>query len=144
MAVPAAISRAFTAYLEAMDEARKGRRRIDGLLGLGGGAGSERCQDDFVSQLNAAVADFAAEGPSSAEAAEALRFVLSQAHEHRKSKEAYWMLLASHTLALPLIDLLEPADARAVLEYYEAEYPKRERLPAQKTAIKRLAERANS
>ena len=101
MAVPAAISRAFTAYLEAMDEARKGRRRIDGLLGLGGGAGSERCQDDFVSQLNAAVADFAAEGPSSAEAAEALRFVLSQAHEHRKSKEAYWMLLASHTPGPP-------------------------------------------
>ena len=78
MPVPQAISLAFERYGEAMDSARRNRRTIDGFLGIGS-SGIERCQDDFVSELRAAVEGFAAAGPDSASAREALEYIFSRA-----------------------------------------------------------------
>ena len=142
MAVPDAIAWAFSDYLEAMASGVKDRRRLDVILGWGGAVDNERCQDDFVSALSAAVEDCAAAGPSSEEAAEALEFIFSRAHANRKSGQAYWMLLASHVFALPLVKCLSPDAAARLLAAYEAEFPRRERFPAQTTMIAALSERA--
>lgn len=140
MPVPQAISLAFERYGEAMDSARRNRRTIDGFLGIGS-SGIERCQDDFVSELRAAVEGFAAAGPDSASAREALEYIFSRARAGRRGDASYWMLLASHSLALPLVDFLSPADALSMLEAYEASFPKRERFPAQKAVISALRAR---
>ena len=71
-----------------------------------------------------------------------MRFILAQAHEHRESRSAYWMLLASHALAIPLVELLSAEQAREIREYFEGEYPRRERLPVQKELLKALKDRA--
>lgn len=142
MAVPESIVGAYSAYLEGMDEARRGRRSIDGLLGLGRDAAAERCQDQFVSALRAAVEDFAASQPASADVCDSVRYILAQAHEHRKAQSAYWMLLASHAMALPLVELLTAAQSREVLDWFEGEYPRRERLPVQKQLLTALKARA--
>ncbi len=144
MPVPESVVGAYETYLAAMSEANKSRRRIDGLLGLGAGAGSERCQDDFVSQLKAAVDGFASSGPDTAAVSETLEYMFSQAREHREDQTAYWMLLASHVFALPLIDLLGPEAARGLRLRYEDAYPRRERFPAQKTVIAALKDREKS
>ena len=141
MAVSEAIAQAYRDYLAAMDETRQNRRRIDGLLGLGGGAGLERCQDDFVLRLTEAVEEYAASAPDEASVAETLRYMFAQALERRKDREAYWMLLASHSIALPLLDLLGPGEAASLRGFYEETYPRRERLPAQKAVINVLKSR---
>jgi len=70
--------------------------------------------------------------------------MLTFALGHRDAGAAYWMLLASHVLALPLIELLSPPEARSLLEAYEAGYPRRDRLPAQKKVISALKKRAKT
>ena len=141
MAVHESISGAYAVYLEGMEEARRSRRSVDGLLGLGGGAGSERCQDDFVAALKVAVETFAASEPSALDVCDTVSYMLSAAREHRSSDSAYWMLLASHAMAMPLIDMLTAQQARYLRESYEQDYPRRERFPVQKEVIKALKKR---
>ena len=68
-------------------------------------------------------------------------YMLSAAREHRSSDSAYWMLLASHAMAMPLIDMLTAQQARSLRESYEQDYPRRERFPVQKEVIKALKKR---
>lgn len=141
MAVPERIKAAYLEYLGSMAEAQKSRRPVDGLLGFSWSE-SDRIQERFASELRAAVEDFAAGQPGSGEAAEALRFIYAQAHTTAEREGGvYWMLLASHTFSLPLIELLNAQDAQAVREFYEAEFPRRERFPAQKNIIAALKKR---
>ena len=141
MAVPERIRGAYLEYLDSMAEAAKSRRPVDGLLGFSWSE-SDRIQERFAMELRSAVEDYAAEQPGSGEAAEALRFIYSQAHSIAdREGSVYWMLLASHTFSLPLVELLDAQDARAVREFYEAEFPRRERFPAQKNVIAALKKR---
>ena len=137
MRVPESISAAYAAYLEGMGSAARSRRPVDGLLGLGRDSSTDRCQEEFVSALTAAV-ERVASGGEPGEARGAAEFMLTFALGHRDAGAAYWMLLASHVLALPLIELLSPPEARSLLEAYEAGYPRRDRLPAQKKVISAL------
>ena len=105
MAVPESIVKAYADYLGGMDDSKKARRAMDKLLGLSRDTDRERCQDAFMAALHAAVEDFTASEPGEDEAEEAARYILSQAHEHKKSGDAYWMLLASHAYAMPLVEL---------------------------------------
>ena len=141
MAVPASVISAYAVYLDGMAESRRSLRPIQRFLAGTGDAGRERCQDDFVSAIHAAVDAFVSDGPEPSDAADTVRYILSRANENRQSGEAFWMLLASHVYALPLIDLLSPGDAGAILAEFEASYPKRERMPVQKTVIKALKAR---
>ena len=141
MAVPENIVSAYAAYLQGMEEAAGDKKSLSGLFGIGRDVTRERCQEDFISALTAAVEDFAASEPDPQETAEAVKYIFAQAHEHKKSREAYWMLLASHVLALPLIELLPAQTARDLRSYFEAEYPKRERRPAQNQVISALKAR---
>lgn len=139
------IEAAYRVFLDGMEEYRRTRRAIDGLLGFGGSGA--RCQDDFVSELRNAVGEYIENSPNTGDAYDTLLFMTSRANEyckHNKRDETYWMLLATHALALPLTELIEPADAAALSELFEDIYPKRERFPAQKkllNALKRHAKR---
>ena len=141
MAIPDRIINAYAVYLSGMDEAARQRRPIDGFLGFGWGK-AEKLQDAFADELRSAVEEYAAAGPLSAEAAETLRFMYSQAHSvEDRTSGAYWMLLASHSFSLPLVEALDSQDARSLREFYESEFPKRERFPAQNNVIKALKAR---
>ena len=141
MAVPERIRGAYIEYLDSMAEAKKSRRPVDGLLGFSWSE-SDRIQERFANELRSAVEDFAAGQPGSGEAAEALRFIYAQAHDFPdRDSGVYWMLLASHAFSLPLVELLNAQDARAMRELYEAEFPRRERFPAQKNVLTALKTR---
>lgn len=130
------IVRAYDTYLYEMDAA--GSRRIDAFLGRGGAA-RERCQDDFMRALRDAVDAFLASEPEQEDVSAALEYMLSTASEHKKSGAAYWMLLASQGMALPLIELLGPAGAAELRKKYDRLYPRRTRLPVQAAVADALA-----
>ena len=137
------IEAAYRVFLGGMEEYRRTRRAIDGLLGFGGSG--VRCQDDFVSELKSAVEEYTVSSPDSSDAYDTLLFMISRANEynkHNKKDEAYWMLLATHALALPLVELIKPADAGSLSELFEEIYPKRERFPVQKEMLKALKRHA--
>ena len=141
MAVPESIVGAYEQFIEEIIPAEKKRGYFDNLLGRNRGSDFERCQGSFVSNLTDAVEAFAASDPESGDVTDAVSYMFAQAHERKKTGAAYWMLLASHVLTLPLIELLPPAEAKRLREEFEAEYPKRERLPAQRTVISALKDR---
>lgn len=143
MAVPESIVKAYADYLGGMDDSKKARRAMDKLLGLSRDTDRERCQDAFMAALHAAVEDFTASEPGEDETEEAARYILSQAHEHKKSGDAYWMLLSSHAYALPLVERLPASRAAALRAWFEGEYPKRERMPVQKAVLDALKAREN-
>lgn len=141
MPIPERIKNAYIEYLGSMEEAAKSRRPVDGLLGFSWSE-ADRIQDKFASELCSAVEDYAAGQPGSPAAAEVLRFMYAQAHDFPdRDSGTYWMLLASHRFSLPLVDLLDAADAQAMREFYEAEFPKRERFPVQKNVLAALKKR---
>ena len=67
----------------------------------------------------------------SAQIREILAYVYRAPLEKRRDPSIHWLLIAAHKLTLPLLDRLDPADARALGERYGADYPRRTRLPAQ-------------
>jgi len=58
--------------------------------------------------------------------------------KHRDNNMIYWMFTAVHTLALDLIACLDRPDAEALFLKYGRDYPRWERLPAQKKTLKAL------
>lgn len=134
----------YRAYLEDAAAAERNRRPGDGLLGIGKGPGDHPCHDRFAGELEAMLNGFAALKPDSAEVKPVLDYIFSVPPESRALQSAYWMLLAVHTLTLPLIPFLNSTDAAVLRETYEKTYPRRDRFPAQKSVLSALKERANS
>src|SRR5699024_10022806 len=78
MAVPENIVSAYAAYLQGMEEAAGNKKSLSGLFGIGRDVTRERCQEDFISALTAAVEDFAASEPDPQETAEAVKYIFAQ------------------------------------------------------------------
>ena len=128
----------YRAYLEDVAAAERNRRPGEGLFGIGKGPAEDPCHDRFVEKLEAMLNLFAASKPDSTEVKPILDYIFSVPPESRALQSAYWMLLAVHTLTLPLIPFLNSADAVILLETYEKTYPRRERFPAQKSVLSAL------
>ncbi len=129
-------------YLETAAELEAKRRPTDGLLGMRPGPADDPCHDRFAEQMDALLQDYAAQRPSSAEAAAVLRELFAAAPANRNAKSAYWMLIAVQGFGSGLIPFLDKAEAAGLLELYSAQYPRRERLPVQNRILKQLARQA--
>ena len=125
-------------YLETVAELEANRRPTDGLFGLKPGPSDDPCHDRFAERMDALLRDFAAQEPSSAQAAAVLRELYAAAPANRGAKSAYWMLMAVQGAGLPLIARLSPADAAELHAFFEKSYPRRERFPVQKQTLQLL------
>ena len=142
MADPTHIQALYDTYIAAVETLEQNRKPGDGLLGLKPGPADDPCHDRFADELGAAIAQFAAEEPSSEEARAVLEHIYTIPSAHREPQSVYWMLVAVHGLTPTLIDRLSPADADALARLYAGEYRRWERLPAQKQALAALKKRA--
>lgn len=129
-------------YLEEAREAERRRKPTDGLFGIGPRAADDPCHMRFAETLEAELNAWAKSGPSSGEIREVLEFLYGEAKLYREPASVYWMLMAVHSLTEELAGMLSPEDAGAVCARYEKDYPRRERLPAQKKVLKVLQNRS--
>ena len=144
MADPTRIRALYEAYIETVETLERNRKPGEGLLGLKPGPADDPCHDRFADDLEAALAEYTAEEPSSEETSAVLEYIYTVPTEHREPISIYWMLVAVHGLTQPLIGRLSPADANRLAQLYAGAYRRWERLPAQKQALAALKKRAAS
>ncbi len=132
----------YRTYIGTVEELEQNRPIGAGLFGLTPGPADDPCHDRFVSELEELLRSLSESSPSSAEAAEVLRFLFEAPALHREPKSLYWMLIAAQGLASDLVDFLGREDAAALAKSYSAQYPRRDRLPAQRELLKKLERQA--
>lgn len=125
----------YAAYYKKAAEVRSKASPLAGIWGMGDDPRKDHCHDAFYEAVQDWVERFA--DPDPAAVSEAVRFILGAALAH-KNEDVYWYLYAAHGLILPLIPRLRPADCEALFGWYDASYPKRDRLPVQQQVWKAL------
>ena len=136
------LAQLYRTYIGTVEELERNRPIGAGLFGLTPGPADDPCHDRFVAELDGLLREFSETSPGSAEAAEALRFLLEAPSLHREPKSLYWMLIAAQGLAAGLVGFLTQEDAAALAKSYGAQYPRRDRLPAQRELLKKLEKQA--
>ena len=131
-------------YLQRVEAAERSQAPTDGLLGMKGGAKDDPCHDRFAADLDALLAEATEEPPGSEQIRDLFHLLFSAPKASSVPKSAYWMLLAVHSLLMPLTEQLTPEDAKSLSEEYCSIYPRRERLPAQQKLLNALRSRAGN
>ena len=126
----------YTGYLLKTQQLERDRKPADGLLGMGSGPAADPCHDRFAQELEALLHRM--DSLPSSQLFQALSFIYTAPFAHRGNPSAYWMLQAVHGLTVPLIPRLSPEDAQALRTQYQEDYPRWERLPAQKQVLAAL------
>ena len=136
------IRKMYDDYFEKALAAERNRKPTDGMFGIGKKPGDDPCHTEFAAELEAALNEYAAEKPASADVRALLAFMYSVPKSHEEPKSVYWMLLAVQGLTLPLIPLLSPEDVAVLKKGYAAQYRRWERLPVQQQVLKALGQAA--
>ena len=129
-------------YIRTVRELEENRKFGDGLFGIRPGPADDPCHDRFAADVKQLLADFRDTSPDSEECAALLRYLLTVPESRRELRCAYWMLNAVQGFGIDLVEYLNPADAKALAELYNAYYPRRNRLPVQEKLLKRLKQQA--
>ena len=137
----AALEQAVSDYRQAIEECERKRRPMDGLFGLGYRIQDDPCHDRLDQQVKQAVDAICAAGPAPADAERAVRLLLRD-DAQTWPEAARLMLRAIQRHSLPLIPLLPPAAAAALLREYAARYKRWDRLPVQQQVYLALKARA--
>ena len=128
----------YDAYLQKVADLEKNRKITDGLLGITKGPKDDPCHDQFANDLEAKLKELEVSGADPEEICSLLEFLYTIPLRHKDNNMIYWMFTAVHVLALDLIRFLDWADAKKLYEQYSRNYPRWERLPAQKKTLKAL------
>ncbi len=110
--------------------------------GSSAGPGSDSCNDRFYEGVKQLTEQLAAEGAPSGEIAEVISCIIHREHRQQCSQSALLMLQAAHGLAVPLVELLEPAASAKLSEEYSVLLKSQALLPAQKQLYEKLKNRA--
>ncbi len=132
----------YEAYLAKVAQLVRDRKPGQGIFGLPGGPARDPCHTRFAEDLKTLLAAYAGEEHSPGETRELLAYIYAAPKENRDLTNAYWMLLAVHGEALPLIDGIDREAAAALAGQYALDYPRRERFPVQKQTLDALKRRA--
>lgn len=108
-----------------------------GMFGLGDDPRKNGCNDMFYENLEQWAEEFLAGNPSQEDAAQAVRWILGYSAEH-KGGPTYWYSFAAQKHAGGLISRLAAQDAAQILEKFQKDYPKDERMPVQEEIYKLL------
>ena len=128
----------YDAYIAKAEQLERDKKPGDGLFGLSSGPKDHPCHEQFADDLQALLADIAAEAPASGEVREMLSYIYTAPLDHKWPLTVYWMLQAVHGLTVDLAALLAPQDAKALRDDYAKAYRRWERLPAQTKALDAL------
>lgn len=127
-------------YEQYQQDAREAVRKAnpwDGMLGFGNDPRRNPCHERFYADVEAWTEEFLRRGPSAAEAAEAVRWMLQAAQEHR-DEVTFLYLFAAQGHARKLIPLMAAEDCGMLQDWYDGAYRKVERMPVQQEVYKLL------
>lgn len=128
----------YDSYIDKVNEIRKNSKVTAGLLGLTKGPKDDPCHDRFAEELEAKIKEFASGDPASGEVYLLLAYMYSVPLRNKDDSMVYWMFTAVHSFTYDLICRLDRKDAEKLYDRYVKDYPRWERLPAQKKIIKAL------
>lgn len=132
----------YSSYIEKVKELERSKKITDGLFGITKGPKDDPCHDVFIKDLEAQITIFASEDPDPEQVCSLLDYMYSIPLKYRDDSMIYWMFAAVHTLAYDLIGHLNPEDAQRLYQQYNENYPRQDRLPAQKKTLKALKNRS--
>lgn len=127
----------YAQYLEEVARVYAGAKPMDGLFGWGDDPRKDPCHMRFYEDIEAGVLAFAAAGPSQEEVFQVVLFLLVQPAEH-KEEPSFWFLYAAHGLTRGLIPRLTADQCTGLRDFYDANFPKRDRMPVQQEVYKLL------
>ena len=110
----------YDAYIRKVKELEANRKITAGLFGITKGPKDDPCHDQFAEDLTAKINEFAASDPASEEIRSLLEYMYRIPLNYKDDSMIYYMFAAVHTLK------------------YSRNYPRWERLPAQKKVLKAL------
>lgn len=135
----------YEAYLDEFHRLEQDRKPFEGAFGFGGGPKDYPCHEKFAQDLEKLLYDLTAQGPTSGQAAEVLRYIYCGAPSRWGAETTvYWMLLAVQGSTLGLIERLNAADAGTLYDTYRDLYPRRQRLPVQGKVLAALRARSRT
>jgi len=134
------ITALYDSYIRTVEELERTKKPTAGLLGITKGPKDDPFHDRFADDLAEKLKMFSAKDPSSGEVRSLLEYMYEIPFQYRENHMIYWMFTAVHSLVLDndLISRLNRADAQKIYEQYSKDYPRWERLPAQKRTLKAL------
>lgn len=124
-------------YRDEADLVRKISSPADGLFGFGNDPKNHPCHEQFYDDVGAWMQTFLETRPGAAEAYAAARFILGAPVECA-GKESYWMMYAAQGWCRKLVDCLDAPGCAALRDYFDDQYPKRDRMPVQQELYKAL------
>ena len=127
-------------YIAAAATAEKNKSTRNGAFGIGASTKDHPCHDAFYEAMEAWSEDFAARGPSQAEAEEAVTYIFEMSEKFR-GKLPYWYMYAAHGFTRPIIPLVSPEFAGRMRVLYNERNPRPDRMPVQREVFKLLKKR---
>ena len=110
---------------------------FDGLFGMGDDPRKDPCHMRFYETVEQWVRGFQEEGPEEPASYEAVSWILSAPVDH-EGEAVYWFLYAAQGLCRELIPGLSPEHCAQLREFYDAHYPRQDRMPVQKEVYRLL------
>lgn len=124
-------------YLQEVGKAFADAKPMDGLFGWGDDPRKDPCHMRFYEDVEQWTKDFLAGNHDQPAIFEAARFMLNTPAEH-KQDHAFWFMYAAQGLCKEMLLLLSREQCAQLREYYDDNYPKRDRMPVQKEVYKLL------
>lgn len=109
----------------------------DGLWGWGNDPKNDPCHMAFYEDTERWVREFLAARPRQEAVFEAAQFILETPAAYQK-EHCYWFMYAAQGLTREMIPLLTDGQCALLREFYDAHFPRRDRMPVQKEVYKLL------
>ena len=103
---------------------------------------TKEAEDTSTRKLSAPTPNDGGSGASGEFIRDEMAFVYTAPLAHPEPRAAYWMLIAVQGMTRPLIALLSPQDAAALVELMEKSFRRSQRMPVQVELIRELRARA--
>ena len=124
-------------YIEEAIDIRKKAGPLAGIFGMGNSPQNDPGHVFFYEDVHRWVDAFLETEPDETDSFTAARFLICAPAELGQA-DSYWMMYAAHGLAKPLVPRLTARDCAYLRDFYDENYPKKERMPVQSELYKML------
>lgn len=130
-------------YIQDVEEVYRNAKPVDGLFGWGDDPRKDPCHMRFYEDAERWTKQFLNAAPGEAEVFEVVRFMLEIPAQYRE-KHCFWFLYAAQGLTREMIPLLQGVHCTGLRDFYDENYPRRDRMPVQKDVYRLLKKGAKN